>query len=145
MKVTVYVEVRPTEDLEKVKKALLNVFTPDELKIEEQSGKKYLVGFGYSYHCLVKLQNLIKVQGIEDSARLVFSRGIISENRIVFHLNKQAAYVGVLSFATIESESPLGPITFIIETNNVRQLIDWLSPKTLKGKRLYEVKPPEDP
>ena len=144
MRVEVWVEVRPTEDEEKVKRALSNVFVYDELRIEESEGKKYIVAFGEGFKSLVKIHDLIKEQGIEDSARLILMRGV-ENNRVVFHIHKQAAYVGVLSFVTEKNESPLGPITFIVETNDAKRLIDWLAPKTLRGRRLYEVAPPDDP
>ena len=145
MKVEVWVEVNPTEDEEKVRKALLNVFNPTQLRVEESNNKKFLVAIGYGPQSLMKIYRLIKEQGIEDSARAIISRVIVSDNKIVFQVHKQAAYVGVLSFVTEGSESPLGPITFIIETNNVRQLIDWLCPRTIKVKRVYEGEPPTDP
>jgi hypothetical protein len=144
MRVEVWVEVRPTEDEEKVKRALSNVFIYDELRIEESEGKKYIVAFGEGFKSLVKIHDLIKEQGIEDSARSILMRGV-ENNRVVFHIHKQAAYVGVLSFVTENNESPLGPITFIVETNDTMRLIDWLAPKTSRGRRLYEVPPPDDP
>ncbi|MGC9152340.1 MAG: RNA-binding domain-containing protein [Vulcanisaeta sp.] len=144
MKAEVWVEVRPTEDEEKVKKALGNVFIYDDLRVEESEGKRYLVALGFGFKSMVKIHNLIKEQGIEDSARSVLMRGI-EGNRVVFHIHKQAAYAGVLTFVTEKNESPLGPITFIVETNDPRRLIDWLAPKTSRGRRLYEVSPPDDP
>ncbi|ADN50290.1 RNA-binding domain-containing protein [Vulcanisaeta distributa] len=144
MKAEVWVEVRPTEDEEKVRRALSNVFIYDEIRIEESEGKRYIVALGNGFKSLIKVHNLIKEQGIEDSARSVLMRGI-DGNRVVFHLHKQAAYAGVLTFVTEENESPLGPITFIVETNDPKRLIDWLAPKTARGRRLYEVQPPDDP
>ncbi|GAB6947410.1 RNA-binding domain-containing protein [Vulcanisaeta sp. JCM 16161] len=144
MKAEVWVEVRPTEDEEKVRRALSNVFIYDEIRIEESEGKKYIVALGNGFKSLIKVHNLIKEQGIEDSARTVLMKGI-DGNRVVFHLHKQAAYAGVLTFVTEENESPLGPITFIVETNDPKRLIDWLAPRTSRGRRLYEVQPPDDP
>lgn len=132
MKAEVWVEVRPTEDEEKVRRALSNVFIYDEIRIEESEGKRYIVALGNGFKSLIKVHNLIKEQGIEDSARSVLMRGGIDGNRVVFHLHKQAAYAGVLTFVTEENESPLGPITFIVETNDPKRLIDWLAPKTAK-------------
>lgn len=145
MKITVWAEVNPSEDPEKVKKAILNVFNPSSIKIEKIGDKTYIIATSSSYYGLIKIQNLIKKQGIEDSARMIFIKSITNENKLVFHVHKQAAYIGVLTFVTITKESPLGPITFIIETDNIRQLIDWLAPRTIKGQRIYEVEPPKDP
>lgn len=144
MRVEVRVEVNPTEDEEKVKRALENMVVYEELRTEETDGKKYLVAVGYGYKSLIKIHNLIKSQGIEDSARSVLVKGI-EENKLVFQVHKQAAYVGALTFVTEKGESPLGSLTFIVETNDVKRLIDWLAPKTFRGRRLYEVTPPDDP
>ncbi|NPA71175.1 MAG: hypothetical protein GXO26_10255 [Crenarchaeota archaeon] len=144
MRITVWVEVRPSEDVEKVKKAVLNILSPTVINFEKIGDRTYLVASAASYRALYKLRELIRKQEIEDSARLVLTRGIVSENKIVIHVNKQAAYAGHLSFVTEEKESPLGPITIIIETNKIRQLIDWLAPRTVRGERIYDVEPPED-
>ncbi|NPB00157.1 MAG: hypothetical protein GXO10_02170 [Crenarchaeota archaeon] len=144
MKITVWVEIRPSEDVEKVKKAVLNIVSPTIINFEKIGDRTYLVASAASCRALYKLRELIRRQEIEDSARLVLTRGIVSENKIVIHVNKQAAYAGHLSFVTEEKESPLGPITIIIETNKLRQLIDWLAPRTVRGERIYDVEPPED-
>ncbi len=144
VKVTVWVEVNPSEDIEKVKRALLNIVSPTVINVEKVGEKTFIVASAGSFRALLKFRELIRKQEIEDSARLVLMRGIVSDNKIVIHVHKQAAYVGHLSFVTEEKESPLGPITIIIETRNIRQLIDWLAPRTVKGQRIYEVEPPED-
>ncbi|MFB6470859.1 MAG: RNA-binding domain-containing protein [Vulcanisaeta sp. AZ3] len=144
MRVEVWVEVRPTEDEDKIKRALSNVFIYDEIRMEKSEDKSYLVAFGSGFKSLVKIHELIKEQGIEDSARSILMRGI-DGNRVVFHVHKQAAYAGILTFVTERNESPLGPITFIVDSSDPRRLIDWLAPRTSRGKRLYEVTPPDDP
>lgn len=145
MEVEVVVEIKPTEDLEKVKKALNNVFIASNLSLERRGDVTIMIARAGSYVALTKLRQLIFRQGIQDSARSVLVRGIISDDTMVFHLNKQAAYVGVASFITEPtSESPLGPITFRIKSKNLRQLIDWLAPRTYRGKVVYEAPSPED-
>ncbi|NPA22693.1 MAG: hypothetical protein GXO23_00140 [Crenarchaeota archaeon] len=144
MKITVWVEIKPSEDVEKVKKAVLNILSPTVINFEKIGDRTFLVASAASCRALYRFRELIRRQEIEDSARLVLTRGIVSENRIVIHVNKQAAYAGHLSFVTEEKESPLGPITIIIETNRIRQLIDWLAPRTVRGERIYDVEPPDD-
>ena len=65
-------------------------------------------------------------------------------NTIVFKIHKQAAYVGKISFIDDDRESPLGAITFTIETSDPERLIDWLAPKTSMGKPLWEIEMPRD-
>lgn len=143
MKVEVIVEVRPTEDPEKVKKALLNVFEPEEIETRAEGESTLLIAKATSYRSLLKLKEAIWRQGIQDAARSVLSRSVAGEGRLVFNLNKQAAYVGVVSFATEPNESPLGPIVFNVETSDVRRFLDWIAPRTYKGRVFYEGPPPD--
>lgn len=144
VKIRVEVEVRPTEDLEKVRKALLNVFEPGKIEvIERDKGYKLLVGKSNSYRSLLKIHELIRRERIMDAARGMLRKGVMG-NMLIFKVNKQAAYQGRLSFVETDSESPMGAITFIIETDNPYEVIDWLAPKTSMGKPLWEREMPKD-
>jgi len=144
VKIRVEVEVRPTEDLEKVRRALLNVFEPGKIEvIERDKGYKLLVGESNSYRSLLKIHELIRRERIMDAARSMLRKGVIG-NMLIFKVNKQAAYQGRLSFVETNSESPMGAITFIIETDNPYEVIDWLAPKTSMGKPLWEREMPKD-
>ncbi len=143
-KIRVEVEIRPTEDPEKVKKALRNVFDPDRIRIEERgNGYKILIAESYSYRSLLKLHDLIRRERILDAARSMLRKGVMG-NMLVFKINKQAALQNHLSFVESDAESPLGPITFIIETENPYEVIDWLAPKTSRGRPLWEREMPKD-
>lgn len=144
VKIRVEVEVRPTEDLDKVRKALLNVFEPGKIEVMERDrGYKLLVGESNSYRSLLKIYELIRRERIMDAARSMLKKGVIG-NMLIFKVNKQAAYQGKLSFVETNSESPMGAITFIIETSNPHEVIDWLAPKTSMGKPLWEREMPKD-
>ncbi len=144
VKIRVEVEVRPTEDLEKVRRALLNVFEPGKIEvIERDKGYRLLVGESNSYRSLLKIHELIRRERIMDAARSMLRKGVIG-NMLIFKVNKQAAYQGRLSFVETDSESPMGAITFIIETDNPYEVIDWLAPKTSMGKPLWEREMPKD-
>lgn len=143
MRVEAVVEVRLTEDKKKVLKALENVFTPVNIREEPSDVGVILISTCDGHKCLEKLRGTIWRQGIQDAARSVISKGIVGEDTVIFSINKQAAYVGVVSFVTEPGESPLGPITFTVKTNNVRQFIDWLAPRTYRGKVYYEAPPPD--
>ena len=143
-RIRVEVEIRPTEDPEKVEKALRNVFEPDKIRIEERSsGYKVLVAESYSYRSLIKLHDLIRRERILDAARSMLRKGVMG-NMLIFKINKQAALQNRLSFVDTDSESPLGPITFIIETDNPYEVIDWLAPKTSRGRPLWEREMPRN-
>ncbi|HLC10893.1 MAG TPA: RNA-binding domain-containing protein [Candidatus Bathyarchaeia archaeon] len=119
-------EIRPTEDPEKVRKAVTNIFRGEvEVRqIDEWSGKIILEG--KDQPSLERFRMILQRDRIRAAARSILRRSV-EGNRIVFYLNKQAAYAGHVSFSAPEGESPLGPIHVIVETGNPDQLIDWLA------------------
>lgn len=141
--IIVRAEVRPTEEVEKVKQAILNFFDPDSIEVLESGDYKTVVARATSLSSLRKLHASLRRERILDAARKVL-RASASGDFITFQVNKQAAYQGRLSFVTSPSESPLGPIEFHIEHPNVREVIDWLTPKTQRGRPLWDKPQPED-
>lgn len=126
MKLFVRAEVYPTENPEKVKAAIRNLF---EAAVKEEEGEsvKYLVATGEGRESLKRFYTLLRSQGILDSARRILL------SKTSFSLNKQAAYAGVISF----SESTLlGSVEVEIYDENIEKLVDWLSPKTIGGKEI---------
>ena len=127
--VNIEVEVNPTEDLEKVKRAVENIFGPIRTQVEPLEQGELLVAENKGIDGLRILHDLLERYRIRDAARTVLYKGL-SDNAIIFHLNKQVAYVGHLSFSNPAGESPLGPIRVQIYCDKPRELIDWLTPKT---------------
>jgi len=127
--VQVEADINPTENEDKVKRAVENMFTNLELEVNPQRQGSLLVGKGKGMGALTKLQNLLRRERIRDAARGVLYGGL-SGKSIVFYLNKQVAYVGHVSFSKPVAESPLGPIRVEIQCDNPRELIDWLAPRT---------------
>ncbi len=126
----------PTENIEYVKTALLNIVNAEDknVHIEEIDDHSEMIVRGEGQNTLQKLYTIFREKRILDAARKSLRRGI-RDNRIIFHLNKQAAFVGNASFVgEFTTESPLGPIEVDISTNNAEKLIDWLAPRTRKGK-----------
>ena len=131
--VHVEVEVNPTEDLEKVQRAVENIFGVVEFKVKSRKWGRLLIAETRGTAGLTKLYNLLRRERIRDAARKVFFSGLADES-LVFYLNKQVAYVGHISFSQQTAESPLGPIKVQIRCDNPRELIEWLAPKTTKRK-----------
>ncbi|MEM2136378.1 MAG: RNA-binding domain-containing protein [Candidatus Methanomethylicia archaeon] len=126
MKIRVKTEVRPTEDENKVKKALLNIFVSEKVELIEEDGKRILVSEEKNIESLSKLREMLRKRRILSAAKAVLKRSI-TEDRMVFYLNKQAAYMGQISFCEKEGESPLGPITVEIVCEKINEVIDWLT------------------
>jgi predicted RNA binding protein with dsRBD fold (UPF0201 family) len=131
VEVVVEVEVRPTEDEEKVRKAIENLFT----------GKPVFTGSRVrleckNLECLDKLHTRLRQQRILDTARSIMRKSVYGDY-IEFMLHKQAAYAGKVSFVTDPSESPLGPIRVSIRYPDPGEVIDWLAPRTKHGRPLW--------
>jgi hypothetical protein len=136
--VRVEAEVRPTESVEKVKQAVLAFFEPDTIKVEDLGDEyKILYAESRSLQSLAKLHEKLRSERILDAARAYMVRGV-SGAAVMFKLNKQAAYVGRISFVDADSEAPLGPITVVIEHRDPMAVVDWLAPPTKMGRPIYE-------
>ncbi len=136
-RVFVQVELNPTEDESKVIKALINVTGVESYKKHVEGGRGYIVQEG-DISLLLKLRNLLRRERILDAARRVMLSGV-EGSTVAFHLNKQVAYAGHISFCMPEGESPLGPITFHIKTEDPKSLIEWLATKTIDGVPVDEL------
>ena len=121
--------VYPTEDIEKVKRAMLNLVPDLEFETFEREEYVILTGRTRSKKALSRLYELFRGQAILDTARSFLEEGYFGEE-IIVKVNKQAAYAGVVNF---NEEGPLGPITIIIRTKNPKKLMKWLAPRTKDG------------
>ena len=120
-RITVETPCRPTESVAKVRLALLNLFPDTDLEEDD-----VITGTATS---LERLAELFRNQRVRTSAREVLS-GAVRGDRLVFHLNKQAAVSGKVSFS---AESPLGDIRVTVVTDNPAEVVDELAPRRSGG------------
>lgn len=139
MRLVVNAEVYPTENLDKVKAAIKNLF---EVAIQEEEGEgaRYLLGASESRESLRRFYTLLRSQSILDAARSVLLKGT-EGRKVCFKLNKQAGCMGLISFSEstfekIHKPSPLGSIEVEIYDEEIEKLVDWLVPKTIGGKEV---------
>ncbi len=121
-------KVNPTEDESKVNRALVNMFpssTVNQRAIDD--GATLLTIHGSGLEFLSKLRDLIRQERIRSAARSILIRSSRG-GRIRFCVNKQAAFVGKVSFCEAEGESPLGPISIEIESSDPKVVLDYLAP-----------------
>lgn len=111
----------PTEDVDKVIKTLSNMFDYDQLEI----GDNYVLITG-GKESLLKLKESLEKRQIRNTASKIMIKGA-HDGLVLFKLNKQAAFSGVVNFSE-ENISPLGEINVKIEVDNVDQFIEWLAP-----------------
>ncbi|USS41676.1 hypothetical protein NF865_07360 [Thermococcus aggregans] len=121
--------VYPTEDIEKVKRAMLNLVSPLEFEAFDKGEYIILVGRTRDKRALQRLYELFRGQQILDTARAMLEEGYFGEE-IIIKVHKQVAYVGKVNF---NEESPLGPITITIRTKDPQRLMKWLAPRTKDG------------
>jgi hypothetical protein len=120
---TVRTTVNPTEDSEKVAKAVRNMLGDVELEQSERGGSIVLEGRLDRIEDLAPLRDAFARMRIRDAARSFFTR-IAQEGLLSFGLNKQAAYAGHASFYS-SGQSPLGPIQVTIK-GDVSEAIAYL-------------------
>ena len=126
-KITICVEtqISPTEDENKVEKAVTNMFDIASIENKQSYRSKLLLAKSSGLEALAKFRNLLSADRIRDAARKALYGGLKGDS-ISFYLNKQVAFAGHVSFSEALAESPLGPIRVVIECENPRSLIEWM-------------------
>jgi uncharacterized protein len=132
--VNIEVEVNKTEDAEKVKQAVQNIFGAVTFDAKPKTWGQLLKAQTSGTEGLTKLANMLKRAQILAAARKVLRSGA-DETSITFYLNKQVAYAGHVSFSEQTAESPLGPIKVVINTSDPRRLVDWIAPRQLPKRK----------
>lgn len=113
--------LNPSEDPEKVKKSLVNVVNGCRPVTKDGHVEATCTGIMSLHHIRV---------GVRSKSTLGVFRKLLEWNRkgnvTWFLLNKQAAYMGVISLAEHYEESPLGPIRVTITSKSLDTIIEWL-------------------
>lgn len=131
VEVEIETDVNPTEDAEKVEKAVRNLF-PDA-NIEIEGDKLYARTSNLS-----RFRELLRMQRILDTARSELIRNR-SGNRVTVYLNKQTAFVSRINFA--EEDAILSPlkVTFRLYDIDFERFLDYLTPETRDGRPVREI------
>lgn len=126
--VTAEAAVEPTEDEAKVERALLKLFPSTRIeRIPTQEGSVILRVHGDGLDFLSNLRSLIRQERIRSAARTILIRSAYEGNRIRIYLNKQAAFMGRVSFCAPVGESPHGPVSIQIESEDLQSVVDFLA------------------
>ncbi len=133
VKVTVECAVNPTEDEDKVERALHKIFPSAPIERIVKTDDKLLFRInGSGAEFVTTFRSLLKQERIRAAARSILLSGTIG-HRIRIYLNKQAAFVGHVSFCESEGESPHGPISVEIESPDPESIIDFLTSRPEQG------------
>jgi len=120
-KIEMFCTVNPSESIEKIEKAISNIFpysiiNNNNLSVNAQS--KELRSFEKIYQFIHnnKLQKNY-LRSLEDH---------LQDDTTWFYLNKQAAFVEQIAICEETDESPLGPIKVTLTSSNIDAIIDWI-------------------
>ena len=131
VEVEIETEIHPTEDADKVKKSILNLFPDAEIDFENSR----VIARSSN---LSKFRQLLRKQKILDTARNMFISGR-KGNKVVVYLNKQTAFISRINFA--EENAILSPlkVTFRLFDVSMEKFLDYLVPETKDGRPVREV------
>ncbi len=118
--VTVTTTVNPSENISKIKKAILNIFS--DAHIEITNG---IVKATTNIDSLSTIHDVISSRKTQKTYRRHLNRNLIDDSTW-FYLNKQAAFSNVIALCDEADESPLGPIKIILKSKNIEKIIEWL-------------------
>jgi predicted RNA binding protein with dsRBD fold (UPF0201 family) len=123
-RVGVEATVSPSEDDDKVATAVRNVVGgPEASLVMEQARVKFV---SEDLKCLEHLRGQLRDRHVRSAARKLMLAGKIGTSTR-FMLNKQAAVAGVLAVCSSPEESPLGPIYLTIDSEQIDEVIEWLT------------------
>jgi hypothetical protein len=120
-KIDMFCPINSSEDPEKVKQSVANIFPYSIIKIEN-----------FSIHAQSKeLRSLEKIYETihKNKSQKTYIRHLENnlENDFTwFLLNKQAAFVDNIAICDEPEESPLGPIKVTLTSSNIDAIIDWI-------------------
>lgn len=120
-KIEVLSSINPSENPNKIKKAILNVLPNCDITIGESSIK-------------AKTDNFSSMEKIHESIHSTKSQRVLQrqleqhmdKDSTWFYLNKQAAFMEKIVLCEEVDESPLGPLKIVIYSSNIDRIVDFL-------------------
>ncbi len=122
-KISAYCAINPSEDIDKIRTAVSNVLIDMDEKIVGNS----LIANSNNYESLSKIYEIIRAKNIKKVYRRNLRQNIVDDSTW-FYLNKQAAFANVIALCDEDDLSPLGPIKIVLQSKNIRDVVDWLVP-----------------
>ncbi|QQG48795.1 MAG: hypothetical protein HY247_00265 [archaeon] len=122
-RVTVGAPLKPSEDPEKVLRALQNVLGEGG---EFHIGKSEVRMDVGDLSALEKIHDQLRDRHVRAAGRRILLRSIDRGTATIL-LNKQAAVAGVVALCGNEEESPLGAIRIRISSPKIEEIVDWLT------------------
>ena len=120
-KISAYCTINASEDINKVRTAVLNVLTDMDENITGDS----LVANSNNYESLTKIYETMRSRKTKSAYRRHLMCNM-TEDSTWFYLNKQAAFANVTVLCGEADESPLGTIKVVLHSTNIEDVIEWL-------------------
>lgn len=120
-KINAYCQVNPSEDPKKIERAVSNVLSNMDICIKDDS----LKATSTTLESLLNIHEKIHSRNTQK----VYGRNLkrnLTNDSTWFYLNKQAAFVNVITLCENADESPLGPIKIILQSKQIEKIVDWL-------------------
>ena len=120
--IQIFCEINPSEDPEKVKSAINNIFPDLPLEITDND----ITGKSTNIQVLSQISKSIHENNIKKTYQRILKNNSNSDSSW-FYLNKQAAFVNIVALCSEANESSLGPIKVILRSNDIEQVIDSIT------------------
>ena len=120
--IQIFCEINPSEDPEKVKLAVSNIFPDLTLDITDTD----ITGKSNNIQILSQISKAIHENNIKKTYQRILKNNS-NNGSSWFYLNKQAAFVNTVALCSEANESSLGPIKVILRSNEIEQVIDSIT------------------
>ena len=120
--IQIFCEINPSEDSEKVKLAVNNIFPDMELEISDTD----ITGKTNNLAILSQISKSIHEKNVKNTYQRILKSNNDGESTW-FYLNKQAAFVNTVALCSEANESSLGPIKVVLRSNDIEQVIDSIT------------------
>ena len=120
--IQIFCSINPSEDPDKVKTAVNNIF-PD---VELETSDTEISGKTNNFSVLSQISKSIHEKNVKNTYQRILKKNNDGESTW-FYLNKQAAFVNTVALCSEANESSLGPIKIILRSNNIEQVIDSIT------------------
>ena len=120
--IQIFCEINPSEDPEKVKLAINNIFPNLILEITDTD----ITAKSNNIDILSQISKSIHENNIKKTYQRILKNNSTADSSW-FYLNKQAAYVNTIALCSEANESSLGPIKVILRSNDIEQVIDSIT------------------
>ena len=119
--ISAHCTINASEDANKVRTAVSNILTDMDEKLTDDS----FAANSDNYESLTKIYETMRSRRSKSVYRKHLMHNM-TEDSTWFYLNKQAAFASVISLCDEVGESSLGPITIVLRSKNIEDVIDWL-------------------